>query len=363
MGWMSTRYDFALIFILCAALIGCDSHKASESHVPPELHSQDLTTPQLTSALQTGNVFGIAIDGSGNVFIADTNDCTVWEFQPDGVAVAIAGVPRSRPEQLCQAGGDSGPATDAELQGPLGVAVDARHNLFIADPFAGQVREVSGGIITTVAQCSQCSNDIHAPPLDENPQEPSAVAVTSTGDLLIADGCRILKRSDGRLSVIAGTGACSPTVAPLGGPPPPALPALTVAASAAHFGRIGAIAVGPRDEILAADPDSCMVWKIVDGFASVLAGSSRINGRGDCVSDGVGTGLAVHEGIRPTGLAVDVHSTTFVSDSEHCKIAAVTSDGEIATVEDGVCGSLAVDSTGRLYVLDFSSKRLLRLTP
>ena len=90
----------------------------------------------------------VVVDASGDLFIADTNNDRIREVNvATGIITTVAG------SNLAGYSGDSGQATKAALSHPTGVAVDASGNLFIADEYNNRVREVNlaTGIITTVA--------------------------------------------------------------------------------------------------------------------------------------------------------------------------------------------------------------------
>ena len=99
------------------------------------------------SALMSG-VEGVAVDGQGNVFIADSGNNVIREVNAvTGVITTVAG------NSTNGFSGDGGLATSAELSAPQGVAVDSQGNLFIADNGNNRIREVnlSTGVISTVA--------------------------------------------------------------------------------------------------------------------------------------------------------------------------------------------------------------------
>ena len=91
---------------------------------------------------------GVAVDNSGNLFIADTCNDVIREVNAStGAITTVAG------NGTCGYSGDGGAATNAELDAPTGIAVDAAGDLFIADSGNDVIREVNyaTGVITTVA--------------------------------------------------------------------------------------------------------------------------------------------------------------------------------------------------------------------
>jgi hypothetical protein len=86
------------------------------------------------------------LDSAGNLFFADSGNNRIFRIDTAGNLTAVAG------NGLFGYSGDGGPATSAALNGPFGVAVDSSGNIFIADTNNAVVRKVSpGGIITTIA--------------------------------------------------------------------------------------------------------------------------------------------------------------------------------------------------------------------
>ena len=165
---------------------------------------------------------GIAVDGQGNVFVAD-GYCRIRKVGVDGDIKTIAGkdsVPDAHGwAYTCDYSGDGGPAINASLLGPFGVATDSIGNLFIADTYNHCVRKVDAeSIITTVAGI--CSNywkrEISrgfagdgGPATDAHLNTPHGVAVDAEGTIYIADtgNNRIRKVSpDGIITTIAGDG-------------------------------------------------------------------------------------------------------------------------------------------------------------
>ena len=87
----------------------------------------------------------VAYDKNGNLYLADTNNNVVREITPTGIITTIAGTGTEG------FSGDGGAATAAQLDTPTGVAVDASGNVYIADSHNNRIRKVSGGTIATFA--------------------------------------------------------------------------------------------------------------------------------------------------------------------------------------------------------------------
>jgi poly(3-hydroxybutyrate) depolymerase len=152
---------------------------------------------------------GLAIDRMGNLFIADTLDRIVREVTPAGVISTVAG---KAPLGIdISFSGDNGPATRAELSFPTGLALNGAGQLFIADTENHRVRTVGpDGMITTVAGTGAAgfAGDGSAAAAAQL-NEPRGLAVDSQGGLFIADASnqRIRKVApDGTITTVAGTG-------------------------------------------------------------------------------------------------------------------------------------------------------------
>jgi hypothetical protein len=126
---------------------------------------------------------GVAVDTTGNLFVADEANQLVREVGTNGIITTVAG------NGTYGYSGDGGAATNAELEDPSGVAVDATGNLFIADYANNIIRKVSvNGTITRVA--GNGTNDYSGDGGAATNAElyyPSGVAVDASGNLFIAD--------------------------------------------------------------------------------------------------------------------------------------------------------------------------------
>ncbi len=153
----------------------------------------------------TVNPMGVAPDGSGGVLVTETKRHRVWSFAADGTARLLAGG--------SDAGfrGDGGPATQASLSSPTGVAAGRDGSVYIADSGNHVVRRISpDGIISTVAGTGAAAGFAGdgASAIRARLSQPQDVAVDASGRLLIADsGNKRIRRVDttGAITTVAGT--------------------------------------------------------------------------------------------------------------------------------------------------------------
>lgn len=147
--------------------------------------------------------YGLAFDSTGNLYIADAGDNLIREISVTGVISTAAG---SGTEGYS---GDGGAATSAELDTPSGVAVDASGNLYIADTLNNCIRKVSGGTIATIAGTGVAGFSGDAgPAAAAELDQPAAVAVDAAGHVYIADtnNNRIREIVGTTINTVAGNG-------------------------------------------------------------------------------------------------------------------------------------------------------------
>jgi uncharacterized protein (TIGR03437 family) len=144
------------------------------------------------TAASLNSPYGVTVDASGNLFIADTENNRIRKVPADGMITTVAGDGPSCGQSSYNCGGfsgDGGPATSASLFTPWGVTVDAFGDLFIADVSNSRIRKVSAsGIIMTVAGngTGEFSGD-GGPATSASLLAPTGIAVDASGDLFIAD--------------------------------------------------------------------------------------------------------------------------------------------------------------------------------
>jgi sugar lactone lactonase YvrE len=167
----------------------------------------------------------VAVDGSGDVFVADTNNNRVDEVLPNGHIVSFAGNGKAG------YAGDGGRATAAELTEPVGVAVDGAGNVYIADAGNNVIRRVDAkaGTISTVAgdvAADQANGGLGGFSGDGGAAtsaqlyDPEGVALDSAGDLFIADTFNNAIREvtpDGTIWTVVNAAGAGGTTPPSGG--------------------------------------------------------------------------------------------------------------------------------------------------
>ena len=147
----------------------------------------------------------VATDGSGNLYIVDSCNSRIRKVDPAGIITTVAGTGEHGD------GGDGGPATEAQLRSPNSVATDGTGNLYISDYGNSRIRKVdSSGIITTIAGTGErgFAGD-GGPAVQAQLDHPLGVAVDAAGNLYISDtDNRRIRRVDssGTISTVAGNG-------------------------------------------------------------------------------------------------------------------------------------------------------------
>ncbi len=160
------------------------------------------------TAVGLGNPIGVAVDSAGNIYIADANFSKIWKVSAaTGLISTFAGSGGTG------TGGDGGPATAAQFISPAAVALDGNGNVFIADQLANRVRRVdaSTGIITTFAGTGvNTFNGDNIPATSANLTTPDALAIDSAGNVFIGEyGAFRVRRVDaatGIITTVAGSG-------------------------------------------------------------------------------------------------------------------------------------------------------------
>ncbi|HXB69550.1 MAG TPA: IPT/TIG domain-containing protein [Candidatus Acidoferrales bacterium] len=146
----------------------------------------------LATRAQVSNPSGLAFDGAGNLFIADTTNNRIRMVAPNGIISTVAGSSGSGSNFA----GDGGAATKARLNSPKGIAVDAAGNLFIADTFNNRIRVVAtyGTIYTVAGTGATSSGGDGGPALNAGFFFPSGLVASAAGGVFVVDNQNALVR-------------------------------------------------------------------------------------------------------------------------------------------------------------------------
>jgi uncharacterized protein (TIGR03437 family) len=245
------------------------------------------------------NPRGVAVNSAGNLYLADTMNGLIREVS-NGVIATVAG------NRMQGFAGDNGPATSAPLYFPDGIAVDSAGDLYIADTNNNRIRKVSNGVITTVAGNGTpgFSGD-NGPATSAQLSNPRSVAVDSAGNLYFPDVNRIRKVSNGVITTVAGNGTQG-----LGGDHGPA-------ASAQLWDPTG-VAVDSAGNLYIADTGNNCIRKVSNGVISTVAGNGTPGFSGD---NGPATSAQL---VDPEGVAVDSAGNVYIADSYNNRIRLLT---------------------------------------
>ena len=319
------------------------------------------------------NPEGVAVDTSGNIYIADSINQVIRKVAVSGGALSIVAGTLSAPGSS----GDGGAASSANLNNPTGVALDGAGNLYIADQGNGRIREVNAvtGIITTVAgggngQAGTDSYGDGGPATGAVLSGPNDVAVDALGNLYIADSFHGLVRevsaSTGVITIVAGGGSGGGTDGIGDG----------AAATNAILDNPTGVAVDSAGNVYIADSGNSIIRQVnTAGIINVVAGNGSAGYAGD-----LGPATAA-ELTNPTGVRVDAAGNIYISDLAANVIRKVNAaSGMIQTVAgtgssgySGDSGSataaaltnpqnLALDAAGNLYIADSSNNVVRKVT-
>lgn len=307
---------------------------------------------------------GVAVGPDGSFYIADYGNNRIRRVGRDGIISTAAGKWGS-----AGSGGDGGPATEAQLRLPTGVAVGPDGSLYIADRDNQRIRRVGpDGIITTVAGSGPTGfGGDGGPATQASLNWPEKVAVGPDGSLYIADrGNNLIRRVglDGIISTVVGKPRSSGFSGD-GGP-----------ATSAQLNFPSDIAVGPDGSLYIADQGNQCIRRVgPDGIISTVAGKTSPGG-----FSGDGGPATEAELNFPTGVAVGPDGSLFIADRLNERIRRVGPDGVIKTVAGttlrGFGGdggpatnakldfptSLAFGPDGNFYIADSGNLRIRRVT-
>jgi len=396
----TTTFTLTVTNAAGAAVTATASTRVGELSVFAGVLANEGNADGTGAAARFADPFGLALDGAGNLYVADSYNCSIRKITPAGVVTTLAGlytgVPLANgtgaaagfgyPEALAvdsagnvlvadvfnqvirkvtpagvvttfagsgAVGSQNGQGTTASFHDPYGIAVDGSGNLYVADLSNRVIRLITpGGMVSTFAGSGSYGYQ-DGPAASAMFLDPRDVAVDASGNVYVADSETIRKISGGVVSTLAGTGAIG---------------SANGAGATATFYAPRGLAVDGSGNVYVADSDNAMIRKITPGgTVSTLAGTGT-SGSLD------GPALSATFDL-PRGVAADAAGNVYVADSGNNLIRKVSSGGTVTTLAgappaNGVAGGvtfsypqgLAFDGSGNLYVAD-SSALIWKLTP
>ncbi|MHB8217992.1 MAG: NHL domain-containing protein [Candidatus Sulfotelmatobacter sp.] len=281
--------------------------------------------------------YGVAKDSAGNVYIADTYNHIIRVVNSAGVISTFAGVPN-------RAGfnGDGGPATSALLYYPNGVAVDTKGSVYIADYDNEVIRKVTAGTISTIAGIGGRAGYAGdgGPATSALLNLPTAVAVDPQGNVYIADynNCRVRQISavTGIINTVAGNGACGFSGDGV--------------AVENSIGYPQGVAVDANGNFFIGDYYQRVRWVNPGGIMTTIAG----NGNGGYTGDG---GLATSSELyEPTGVALDSSGNILVSDYNNLRVRSISAFPALNSSDSSLAfGLTSVGSTSTPQTITLSA--------
>ena len=246
------------------------------------------------TAAQFNSPRAVAVDATGNVYVADGINNKIRKITPAGTVSTLAGSGAS--------GFADGDGINAKFYFPKGIALDASGNLYVADDINHRIRKITPtGTVTTIAGSTSGSDDGDG--INAKFHSPRGVTLDAAGNIYVADAGnhRIRKITPaGTVSTIAGS-----TVGVTEG-----------IGTAAKFNGPAGIAVDASGNIYVADDENERIRKITtNGTVSTLAGGF-LQG----FTDGVGGDAQFRS---PTGLAIDASGNIYVADRHNHSIRKI----------------------------------------
>lgn len=299
----------------------------------------------------------LAIDSTGNLFVADTYNELIRKVTPGGDVTTFAGGSVSTVSF-------DGNGTSARFFGPAGLAFDAAGNLYVADSDGGTIRRITPTAdVTTVAGVALDRDIVDGDVSVARFWSPTGLVFDSAGNLYITDIYRSVIRKltpGGNVSTIAGTDSFDSYRDDTG--------------TAALFYYPAGLAIDADDNLYVADMVNSAIRRITPGaVVTTVAGRPEVRG--------FVNGLAAAARFQmPTAVAADASGNVYVADNWNRLVRKIDADGNVSTLagiygafgsSDGTTATalfkfpagVAVDSNGNVYVADGGNNTIRKITP
>ncbi len=305
---------------------------------------------------QLGSPRGIVVDSTGTLYVTDYSAHVIYRVTPAGVVSKLTGT-------APVAGSTDGTTAAALFNAPSAIAIDSANNLYVADTASNTVRKIASGNVTTLAGQAGRSSSVDGKGSAARFEDPYAVAVDGLGNVYVADATdHSIRRiaSDGTVSTFAGR--------------PGTFGSSDGTGTAALFKTPQGIATDSAGNVYVADTGNATIRRITSaGVVSTLAGTAGAFGSTNA------SGAAARFS-SPYGIAADTAGNVYVVDSNDSTVRKVTAAGAVTTLAgapgqtglvDGT-GSAArfsvpfditVDAAGNLYICDHGNHAIRKVTP
>lgn len=267
------------------------------------------------------NPHGIAVDGMGNIYVADRFGHIIRKITPAGIVSTLAGSGNS--------GYVDANGTAAEFFEPWGLCADSVGNVYVADTRNNLIRKIDlNGNVTTVAGTGNFGASNGAA-LSSTFGNPTGIEIDeSTGTIYVADHLtHIIRKIDpaGNVSTIAGTAFLTGTADGQG--------------ATARFNRPYGLELDNNGDIIVADEWNHLIRRVTPtGLVTTIAGNGTIGSQ-----DGTGAGATFN---YPWDITVDNNDDMYVADGFNNVIRKITPTGVVTTYVGTAGTSGANDGTG-----------------
>ncbi len=316
---------------------------------------------------------GLAVDGATNIYVSDTSNDTIRKISPLGtnwVVSTIAGIAGVQGAQ----DGTNGVAT---LNRPNGIAVDSHGNLFVVDHYNFTIRKIApvgtNWVVSTIAGLAGASGSDDGTNSDARFLSPVGIAVDAEDNLYVADtvNCMI------RMITMVGTNAVTTTM--VGAPGNYGF--LDGVGSSAELDYPYDVTLGLSNDVYVTDWGNQAIRRI-SPFHTTQWGLTTIAGNSGVIGSVDGPG-AQAEFYFPNGIASDTAGNLYVTDQDNDAIRKLTPEGTgwvVSTIGGGVKVSGSTDGTGtnalfnrpwgiavgpggNLYIADFANDTVRKGVP
>ena len=293
------------------------------------------------------NPIGVAIDALGNIYVADYSNHRIRKINPGGTSTSIF------------VGGTQGVAdgvgSAAQFNFPFGIAVDASRNVYVADRNNHRIRKITpAGVVTTIAGGTQGYLDGTGALARFN--HPEGITVDASGNIYVSDSQNHRIRKITQAGVVTTVAGSSQGFADGTG-------------TAAKFDSPAGVTLDTNGNLYVADRLNNRIRKVTPtGVVTTFAGRS-VSGFADGPAN-------LARFLSPSGVALDASGNVYVADRLNHRIRKITQAGVVSTVAGSTSGfgdgngsvvrffqpsGVAVDTSGKVYVADRLNNRIRKI--